>query len=82
MYTIYSKPNCTYCDQAKALLQLKNLEYSELIIDVGQVKDSAKEYVTVETLKSRLPSVKTVPQIFRNEEHIGGFDALKLSLLS
>lgn len=81
MYVVYSRPNCSYCDQAKSLLQSKKLDYTELIIDVGQPKDSTSEYVTVEMLKSRLPSASTVPQIFRNGEHIGGFDALRQLLL-
>lgn len=79
-YTIYSKPNCPYCSQAKDLLTSKGLEYEELIIDVGQVKEPGKLYTTVEALKKRLPSAKTVPQIFLGDEHIGGFDALKKRL--
>jgi glutaredoxin 3 len=80
MYIVYSKPNCTYCDQAKALLKMKNLDFSERILDVGQAKLPDKEYVSVEYLKSIVPTVKTVPQIFNDDNLIGGFDALKLLL--
>lgn len=79
-YTIYSKPNCTYCEQAKKLLISKDLTYEELIIDVGQTKDASKTYVSVQQLKDRVPSAQTVPQIFKGAEHIGGFDSLKKSL--
>jgi glutaredoxin 3 len=80
MFTIYSKPSCSYCEQAKGLLAAKGLEYQELILDVGQVKDPAKTYTTVHQLKQRVPDARTVPQIFRDDEHVGGFDALKLLL--
>lgn len=76
-FTIYSKPNCTYCEQAKKLVASKGLTYEELIIDVGQVKESDKTYVTVNQLKARVPSAQTVPQIFKGEDLVGGFEALK-----
>lgn len=76
-FTIYSKPNCTYCEQAKKLIDLKGLTYEELILDVGQTKLSDKKYVTVEQLKARVPSAQTVPQIFKGEDLVGGFTALK-----
>jgi glutaredoxin len=79
-YTIYSKPNCTYCEQAKKLLTSKGLTYEELIIDVGQIKDDDRKYVSVQQLKDRVPSAQTVPQIFKGSEHLGGFEALKKSL--
>ena len=80
MYTIYGKPNCPYCDQAKALLILKNLEFEEHIIDIGQVKEEGKSYVTADQLRAIVPTARTVPQILLNEELIGGFEALKASL--
>ena len=80
MYTVYSKPNCPYCERAKALLTLKSLEYKEIIVDVGQVKDENKEYITVAELKTRIPSAQTVPQILKDEAIIGGFQELKVLL--
>ena len=80
MYQIYSKPNCTYCEQAKKLLSSKNLAYEELILDVGQEKDSTKTYVPVSKLKELVPTAKTVPQIFQDGKLIGGFSELKASL--
>lgn len=77
MYHVYSKPNCTYCEQAKALLTSLNLPFQEYIIDVGQVKDPSKTYVTVNQLKEKVPTARTVPQIFKEDQYIGGFDALK-----
>lgn len=80
MYEVYSKPNCTYCEQAKALLTSLDLPFTEYIIDVGQVKDASKTYVTVNQLKERVPTARTVPQIFKEGQLIGGFDALKKML--
>ncbi len=80
IFTIYSKPNCTFCDQAKALLDQKGYEYDEIIIDVGQEKQEDKRYITVAELKLHIPTAKTVPQIFMNSELIGGFSELKKKL--
>lgn len=80
MYTIYSKPNCGYCEQAKTLLTTKGCQFNELIIDVGQVKHEGKTYVTADQLRQVVPTAKTVPQILLGARLIGGFDALKLEL--
>lgn len=80
MYTVYSKPACPYCDQAKALLTSKGLAYQELILDVGQPKVEGNTYVTKEQLLAFAPLARTVPQIFDGTELIGGFTELKRRL--
>lgn len=77
MFVIYSKPGCSYCEQAKNVLSEAGLNYNELILDVGQVKDPSKTYTTVPQLKQRVPDARTVPQIFHGDQLIGGFEALK-----
>jgi len=77
MITIYSKPSCTFCDQAKALLNSKGIEFKELILDVGQEQDPSKTYVSVASLKDRVPTARTVPQIFNDDYHIGGYTELR-----
>lgn len=77
MITIYSKPSCTFCDQAKALLDSRGIAYNELILDVGQEKDSLKTYVPVSALKDRVPTARTVPQIFNDADYIGGYAELR-----
>lgn len=80
-FYIYSKPNCTYCEQAKDLLAAKGLEYEERIIDLGQEYIEGKTYVSLDELKILVPQVKTVPQIFNTEmQLIGGFTELKLEI--
>jgi glutaredoxin 3 len=65
---IYTSPFCGYCHRAKQLLRQKGVAYSE--IDV--MADSAKRQEMV----VRAHGGRTVPQIFINEQHIGGCDDL------
>jgi len=76
-FTIYSKPGCGFCEKSKDLLKSKNIEYTELILDVGQVKEDSKTYVTVNDLLIKVPNAKSVPQIFQGDKYIGGYDALR-----
>jgi glutaredoxin 3 len=64
---IYTTRICPYCVQAKKLFQRKNIAYQE--IDVSN--DPATRMQLVERTKQR-----TVPQIFINDQHIGGCDDL------
>ncbi len=63
--TMYTTPWCGYCAAARKLLQSKNIEFND--IDVGMNADLRREM----TDKS---GGTTVPQIFINNEHIGGYD--------
>jgi glutaredoxin len=65
---IWSKPNCPYCDRAKALLKLKNIEYEERVVGIGWTK---------EQLLEAAPTARTVPQIFIDGLLVGGYDDLK-----
>lgn len=77
IFTIYSQPNCTYCEQAKTLINSKNYEYLELILNVGQKQEKGKTYIPVQHLKDRVPNAKSVPQIFLGKRYIGGFKELQ-----
>lgn len=74
---LYSQPNCSYCEQAKALLKYKNIPYTELILNVGQKQEEGKIYVPVQHLKDKVPHAKSVPQIFNGKHYIGGFKELQ-----
>ena len=63
----YTKDYCGYCAQAKAMLQAKGVIFTE--IDVTE--DSALEAEMIERSGRR-----TVPQVFIDGAHIGGFDDL------
>ena len=66
---IYSTSVCTYCKQAKALITAKGGGYTEYLIDH---LPSARE-----ELFKRVPDAKTVPQIFIDGTHVGGYTELK-----
>ncbi len=66
---VWSKTPCPYCDQAKALLKQKGIEYEERNITEGTW--------TKEQLLEAVPTARTVPQIFLNEQLIGGFNELR-----
>ena len=68
---IWSKYNCTYCDQAKALLTSKGIQFEEKKIGDGYTKEELLEAV---------PNARTVPQIFLDGELVGGFTELKQKL--
>lgn len=81
MFHVFSKPNCPFCDQAKALLDSKGLPYQEFILDVGQPKDDGKTYVSREKIIETFPGARTMPQIALVEgsdfKPIGGFVELR-----
>ena len=65
---VWSKYNCPFCDQAKALLKQKGIEFEERKIGDGYTREDLLEAV---------PNARTVPQIFLDDELIGGFTELK-----
>jgi len=65
---VWSKQSCSYCVQAKALLDLKGITFEERNIN--------KDW-TLEQLLEAVPDAKTVPQIFLDDVLIGGFTELK-----
>lgn len=76
-FTVYSTPSCKACEDAKELLASNFLPFEELILDIGQVKEPEKSYVSVKTLRDAVPTAQTVPQILENGIHIGGLAALR-----
>ena len=68
---VWSKYHCPYCDQAKALLTSKGIQFEEKKIGDGYSKEELLEAV---------PNARTVPQIFLDGELVGGFNELKKKL--
>ena len=66
---VYSKPACQFCDKAKALLTQLKIEYTERVV----TKDISLE----ELFKELGKTVRTIPQIVIDENHIGGFNELR-----
>ena len=66
---IYTGPLCNFCSAAKHLLNKKKINYEE--IDIGY--DDKKR----EEMLKKSNGAKTIPQIFIEEKHIGGYIELK-----
>lgn len=64
---IYTKSWCPYCARARALLDARGLTYE--ITDV--TTDAARE----REMRTRAGR-RTVPQVFIDDRHVGGFDDL------
>ncbi len=64
---IYTKDYCGYCNRAKGLLKIKQVNYKE--IDITHDEKKVQE---MQELSKRA----SVPQIFINGKHIGGCDDL------
>jgi glutaredoxin 3 len=62
---VYSTTVCPYCVRAKALLERKGIAYEEKMIDGD--RELMREMLT----RSKR---KTVPQIFIDDYHVGGYD--------
>ena len=65
---IYSTALCPFCERAKMLLNKRNITFEELRVDLDQ--SLLREMLKVTN------GAKTVPQIFINDQYIGGFDDL------
>jgi glutaredoxin 3 len=68
---VWSKENCPFCVQAKALLESKGIEFEE--------RNVSKDW-TREQLLEAVPNARTLPQIFLDNQHIGGFTDLRAHL--
>jgi glutaredoxin 3 len=65
---IYTTPFCGFCYQAKSLLNDKGVDYIEVDI-ISQPKRHSE-------MIERAGGLQTVPQIFIDNQHIGGCDEL------
>ncbi len=66
---MYSGPFCNFCEAAKRLLLRNNLEFKELDIST---KDGLREEMIKKSNGRR-----TIPQIFFEDQHIGGYQELR-----
>jgi glutaredoxin 3 len=68
---VWSKNSCPFCVQAKALLELRGIEYEERNVSTNWTREQLLEAV---------PNARTLPQIFLDDQHIGGFTDLRAHL--
>jgi glutaredoxin len=69
--TVWSKNACPFCVQAKALLESQGIEFEE--------RNVSKDW-TREQLLEAVPTARTLPQIFLDDNYIGGFTELRKHL--
>ena len=67
--TVYMGPACGYCDAAKRLLARNNIAYKEINIALEEGK--------MDEMLKKSNGKKTIPQIFFDENHVGGFEELR-----
>jgi glutaredoxin 3 len=68
---VWSKNNCPFCVQAKNLLDMKGIAYEERNIE---------EDWTKEQLLAAVPTARALPQVFVDDEHVGGYNELRKKL--
>ena len=68
---VWSKDSCPFCLQAKALLESNGIEFEERNVSKDWTKDQ---------LLAAVPNARTLPQIFLDDNYIGGFTELRRHL--
>jgi glutaredoxin 3 len=66
---MYTGPLCNFCEAAKRLLLRNNLEFNEI--------DVSTKYELRDEMIKKSNGRKTIPQIFFNDYHIGGYEELR-----
>lgn len=64
---VFCTPFCPYCVRAKKLLESKNIEYEDIRVDQEPERHTEMRERSKRT---------SVPQIFIDDDHIGGCDDL------
>ena len=66
---MYTGPMCNFCDAAKRLFGRNNLKYQE--IDISSTAGLREEMI------KKSNGRRTIPQIFFDDQHIGGYDEVR-----
>ena len=67
MFKMFTQDGCSYCELAKILFMENDISF-----EVINIKDNAQALAVL-----RLKNLRTVPQIWDGELHIGGYEDLK-----
>ena len=68
--TVYMGPMCAFCDAAKRLLNKNNISYKEINIAIEEGK--------MDEMLKKSNGKKTIPQIFFDNHHVGGYEELRV----
>lgn len=66
---VWSQTNCPACSEAKGLLERYGIQYSERMIGINGY--------TKKDLIEKVPTARSVPQIFLDGKYVGGLLDLK-----
>lgn len=66
---VWSQTNCPACSEAKKLLERHNIQYNECMIGINGY--------TKKDLIDKVPTARSVPQIFLDGKYVGGLMELK-----
>jgi glutaredoxin 3 len=69
--TMYTKANCPNCETAKAVLTNLGLKYADVDVEVGD---------RLKNLLAEFPDARQMPQVFINEQRVGGLAGLQAAL--
>ena len=67
--TVYMGPSCAFCDAAKRLLVRNNISFQEINVSLEEGK--------MEEMLEKTNGKRTIPQIFFDKNHIGGYVELR-----
>ena len=67
--TVYMGPRCAFCDATKKLLTRNNITYKEINIALEEGK--------MDEMLKKSNGKRTIPQIFFDDYHVGGFEELR-----
>ena len=67
MFKMFTQDGCRYCELAKILFMENDISF-----EVINIKDNAQALAVL-----RLKNLRTVPQIWDGDLHIGGYEDLK-----
>ena len=67
--TVYMGPRCAFCDAAKRLLTRNSITYKEINIALEEGK--------MDEMLKKSNGRRTIPQIFIEEYHVGGYVELR-----
>ena len=68
---VYTKKGCPNCVTAKQMLKARNLKFIECNMEIAGVRDA---------FYAAYPDIKQMPQIFINDQRVGGLAGLREAL--
>lgn len=78
-YVVYSMENCSFCQRAKSLLEVKGFEYREIVMGKDITREALLEACQHYGHGRTMPLIVMIDE-HGNEQHVGGYEELSNSL--